>query len=195
MSISEQQHRDNAARLEGLTASAAALLAQGAAALQRQQALPAEQALRAALIQAPEHPEVLRLLAMALRLQDRNADALALLQRAAALRPNDALIQNGLGTALDACAEGEAALEAFRRACELAPEAAQLWANLGKSLGDRGRFDEAVPVLERALQLGDHHTTHLRLAYALRVLGRTDEAARSYRRLVEKNPADGAAWL
>ncbi len=195
MTSTEQHNRDNATRLEGLPASAAALLAQAAAALQKQQAQPAEQALRAALAQAPEHPEVLRLLAIALRLQNRNAEALDLLQRAAALRPDDALIQNGLGTALDACAEHDAAVVAFRRACELAPEAAQLWANLGKTLGDRGRFEEAVPVLERALQLADHHTTHLRLAYALRVLGRTDEAARSYRRMVEKNPADGAAWL
>ena len=170
-------------------------MAAGGAALQRQQWIAAEQALRAALTQAPEHPEVLRLLAIALRLQNHNAEALDLLRRAAAQRPDDALIQNGLGTALDACGEGDAAITAFRRACELAPQAAQLWSNLGKTLSERGRFEEALPVLERALQLADHHTTYLRLAYALRVLGRTEEAVHSYRRMVEKNPANGAAWL
>jgi Flp pilus assembly protein TadD len=162
----------------------------------RQQRYPqAEEALRAALAQAPDQPEVLRLLAIVLRMQSRNAEALEFSRRAAALRPDDPLIQNGLGTALDACGEGDAAIAAFRRACELAPRVAELWVNLGKTLDDRGYFADAVPVLGHALALSDHRTTRLRLAYALRVLGRTDAAAGEYRKLVERNNADGAAWL
>jgi Flp pilus assembly protein TadD len=171
------------------------LVVAGAAALQRQQWAHAEQALLAALQQVPGHPEVLRLLAIALRLQNRSAEALELSRRAAALRPDDALIQNGLGTALDACGDFDGAVTAFRRACELAPQAPELWANLGKTLGDHGRFEDAVPVLERALQLSDHGATQLRLAYALRVLGHTDAAAQRYRQLLARNPADGTAWL
>jgi Flp pilus assembly protein TadD len=171
------------------------LVVAGAAALQRQQWAHAEQALLAAMQQAPEHPEVLRLLAIALRMQNRSAEALTLTRRAVAQRPDDALIQNGFGTALDTCGDHEGAIAAFRRACELAPQSAELWANLGKALGDYGRFEDALPVLERALQLSDHSATQLRLAYALRVLGHTDAAAQRYRQLLARNPADGTAWL
>jgi tetratricopeptide (TPR) repeat protein len=178
-----------------MPAAAAELVVAGATALQQQQWAHAEQALLAALQRVPEHPEVLRLLAIALRLQNRNAEALELSQRAAAQQPHDALIQNGLGTALDACGDHDGAIAAFRHACELAPQAAELWANLGKTLGDYGRFEEAVPVLERALQLSDHSASQLRLAYALRVLGHTDAAAQRYRQLLARNPRDGTAWL
>jgi len=171
------------------------LVAAGAAALQRQQAGAAEQSLRAALAAAPGSSEVLRLLGIALRLQNRNAEALEMLRQAALQNPDDPLIQNGLGTALDAGGERDAAIAAFERACELAPGAAQLWANLGKSLGDAGRFAEAAPILERALALGEHSATRLRLAYALRVLGDIDGAALHYRELIARNPADGTALL
>jgi tetratricopeptide (TPR) repeat protein len=182
-------------RLAGMPVAAAELVAAGSVALQRQQAAQAEQTLRTALASAPEHPEILRLLAIALRLQNRNSEALELLRRAAAAAPDDPLIQNGLGTALDACGDVDAAIAAFQHGCELAPQAAPLWSNLGKSLSDRGRFEEALPVLERAAQLSGHVTILLRLAYALRVLGHTDAAAEHYRQLLAQNPANGEAWL
>ncbi len=195
MSQATTPKRNVPSRLQGMPAAARDLVVAGAAALQRQQWAHAEQALLAALQQVPDHPEVLRLLAIALRLQNRSTEALELSRRAAAQRPDDALIQNGLGTALDACGDCDGAVAAFRRACELAPQAPELWANLGKTLGDHGRFEDAVPVLERALQLSDHGATQLRLAYALRVLGHTDAAAQRYRQLLARNPADGTAWL
>jgi Tfp pilus assembly protein PilF len=171
------------------------LIAAAAAALQNQQASAAEQNLRMALAAAPGSSEVLRLLGIALRLQNRNAEALEMLRQAAALTPDDALIQNGLGTALDTDGDRDGAIAAFQRACELAPQSSQLWANLGKSLSHDGRFAEAVPALERALALADHSATRLRLAYALRVLGDIDGAAQRYRELIARNPADGTAWL
>jgi tetratricopeptide (TPR) repeat protein len=167
----------------------------GMAALQRQDAGNAERALRAALLDAPEHPEILRLLAIALRLQQRTDEALQALIRAARQWPDDALLQNGLGTARDAAGDRDGALAAFRRACELAPQSAELWANLGKTLSDHGLFEQALPVLQKALSLFDHRTTRLRLAYALRVLGHTDASAACYRELLSRNAADSAAWL
>jgi tetratricopeptide (TPR) repeat protein len=175
--------------------TAQALLAAATAALHNRQAAAAEHNLRLALQRAPEHPELLRLLALALRLQQRDGEALSLLRRAAAQRPDDALIQNGLGTALDVSGDRDGAIAAFRRACELAPQAAQLWSNLGKTLSDAGRFDEALPVLETAARMSDHGATHLRLAYALRALGRSAAAAQCYRQLLARNPANGRAWL
>ncbi|MGA9336041.1 MAG: sulfotransferase [Rudaea sp.] len=182
-------------RLAGLPPAAVRLVNSAAAALQRHQAVPAEQGLLAALAQAPDHAEVLRLLGMSLRLQNRNAEALAILQRAATQRPDDALIQNGLGSALDACGDSEGAIAAFRRASKLAPQAAQIWSNLGKSLGDHGYYEEALAVLRRAASMTDHPATQLRLAYALRVSGNIDEAAQCFRNMLAHNPSDGTAWL
>jgi Flp pilus assembly protein TadD len=182
-------------RLQGASSRAIAQAQSGMAALQRQDAGTAERALRAALLEAPQHPEILRLLAIALRLQQRTDEALQALTLAAQQWPGDALIQNGLGTARDAAGDREGALAAFRRACELAPHSAELWANLGKTLSDHGAFEEALPVLQHALSLFDHRTTRLRLAYALRVLGHTDASAASYRELLSRNAADSAAWL
>ncbi|MBS0487384.1 MAG: sulfotransferase family protein, partial [Proteobacteria bacterium] len=64
-------------------------------ALRAKQAPAAERDLRTALAEAPAHPEVQRLLAIALRMQDKNAEALALLRQAAANWPDDVMIQNG----------------------------------------------------------------------------------------------------
>lgn len=182
-------------RLQGVAAAARALAQQAMQALQQRQGAAAERHLREALRHSPDHPELLRLLAVALRLQDRSADALDVSRRAASRQPDDALIQNGLGTALTGVGRNEEAIAAFRRACELAPGSGELWANLGKSLSDHGDFEAALPALERTLALIDHRTSRLRLAYALRVLGRTDESAACYRDLLARNAADGAAWL
>jgi tetratricopeptide (TPR) repeat protein len=178
-----------------LPAATRQLVDAASAALQRRQPVSAEDTLRRALQQAPEHPEVLRLLALALRMQGRDAESLAVIRRAAASRPDDALVQNALGTALDASGDRDGAIAAFRCACELAPESPQLWANLGKTLTDAGRFEDALPVLERAVQMFDHGATHLRLAYALRVLGHTDAAAQRYRELIARDATDSTAWL
>ena len=164
-------------------------------ALRAKQPQAAERDLRAALTQAPGHPEVQRLLAMALHMQDKNAEALALLRQAAARWPDDVMVQNGLGTALDASGDRVAAIAAFRRACELAPEAAVLWINLGKTLGDYGMFEEAVPVLERVASITDHAASRIRLAHALRALGRIDDAERLLRTMLERDPADSEVWL
>ena len=182
-------------RLKGLSLPASARVDAAKSLLQQRQASAAERELRMALTVAPNHAEVLRLLGMALRLQNRNDEALQIMQRAVAQRPADPLVQNGLGTALDACGDRDAAIVAFRRACELAPQSAPLWSNFGKTLSDHGLFDEALPTLERAVALGAGDSATLRLAYALRVLGRTDEAVRIYRDLIAINPSYGQAWL
>ncbi|HZP67724.1 MAG TPA: sulfotransferase, partial [Rudaea sp.] len=172
-----------------------ASLAAGIAALKAGKPVEAERQFRAAVGAGREDAEALRLLAMALHMQRHEGEARALLERAAALKPGDPLIQNGLGTTLDASGDRAGAAAAFRRACELAPHVAEFWANLGKALHDDERFDEAVPALERAIALRYHHTSDLRLAYCLRVRGDTDAAAARYRAMIARDPADGDAWL
>ena len=187
--------QDDADRLAGLTPAGVRLVQSGVRALQAQQARDAERDLRTALAQTPAHPEVQRLLALALRAQNRHAEALDLLRRAAERRPDDVLVQNALGTALDASGERAAAIAAFRRACELAPQSAPLWANLGKTLCDYGLFEEAVPALQRVVSMTDHAASKIRQAHALRALGRIDDAERLLRTMLDRDPADSEAWL
>lgn len=165
------------------------------AALRMVSPVAVEAVLRETPALAPTYAEMLRLLAIALRMRQRNAEALPLLRQAAELQPDDALIQNSLGVALDDAGEGDAAIAAFRRACALAPHAVPIWSNLGKTLVERERFEDAVPVLEHVLQIAPHDASQLRLAHSLRVLGRTDDASARYRELIARNPADGTAWL
>ena len=186
---------EDADRLAGVPPAALPLVESGSQALRARRPDAAEGPLRAALAQAPAHPEIQRLLGVALRLQNKNAEALKLLRLAAERWPDDVLIQNGLGTALDACGEREAAIAAFRRACELAPASGALWANLGKTLGDYGHYEEAVTALEHAARLSDHSATRMRLAYALRAVGRIDDSAQCFRQMLARNPADATAWL
>lgn len=181
--------------LSSLPPAVLRLTQSGAEALRQQRAEIAERDLRAALAQSQSHPDIQRLLAIALRMQNRNVEALALSQQAAAQRPDDALIQNGLGTALDACGQREAAIAAFRRACELAPQSPELWANLGKTLGDYGLFEEAVPVLERVASMTNHPASKIRLAHALRALGRIDEAEGLLRGMLARDASDSEVWL
>ncbi|MGH8091653.1 MAG: tetratricopeptide repeat protein, partial [Rudaea sp.] len=195
MNDSPTQPASATARLSGMAPAALRLAQAGAEALRQQRPDVAEHDLRTALMQAPAHPEVERLLALALRAQGKNAEALELLRLAAQRWPADVLVQNGLGTALDACGEREAAIAAFRRACELAPQAAPVWANLGKTLCDYGLFEEAVPVLERVAAMTDHAASKIRLAHALRALGRIDDADRLLRAMLERDPADSEVWL
>lgn len=185
----------DSARLDGLAPAAANRVRSAMQALRAKQAQVAERDLRAVLAQAPTHPEVQRLLAIALRMQDNNAEALTLLRQAAASWPDDVMIQNGLGTALDASGDRVAAIAAFRRACELAPDTAVLWINLGKTLGDYGQHDEAIPVLERALRIAPHAASEIRLSHALRAVGRIDESEDRLRAMLARDPTDSEAWL
>lgn len=184
----------NDSRLAGLSGAAVAQVTSAMALLQQRDVAGAERLLKAA-DDAADHPEVLRLLGMAARLQGRNEDALHFMRRAAAQRPNDALVQNGLATALDAVGEHDAALDAFRRAYELAPDSPQLAMNYGRTLFDRGRYDEAIIPLETAVARHASNDARHRLAYALRVVGDTSRARHQYRELASHNPDDAEAWL
>ena len=64
----------------------------------------------------------------------------------------------------------------------------------GMSLYAQGRFADAVAAYRAALEAGDDPITRTNLANALKALGRIDEAAEQYRRVLAANPRDGVAW-
>jgi tetratricopeptide (TPR) repeat protein len=182
-------------RLAGLSAEAVRLLECAGQFLDRRDRVAAETALAGARALAPEHPEVLRLSAVALVLGGRAADAVAALRRALSARPDDPLLHNNLGSALAAAGDAENAIDAFRRACELAPTLSAAWYNLGKTLKLRGESAAAHEALERALELAPRHVG-ARIVYAdnLKALGRIDDAASAYRQALAIDPGAAHAW-
>jgi uncharacterized protein HemY len=75
-----------------------------------------------------------------------------------------------------ASADYAAAATLLRRGLTLDPNAADVHRDLGLVLSRAGQFNEAAPVLERAIQLDDTAEAHQLLAEAYRALGRPDEA-------------------
>ena len=197
MSPSMQQSANAAtsARQHGLSTSAANLLAEAGRLLEQADTAAAEAILEQANSLCPDHPEVLRLFAVGRILQGRPAEAIALLRRALAARPEDALLYNNLGSALRANGEMNDSIAAFQNACRLAPTLAAAWFNLGKTQKLLACTEDAHASLERAITLAPGHIT-ARIVYAdnLKALGRIDEAANAYRAAVKHRPRSAQAW-
>jgi tetratricopeptide (TPR) repeat protein len=182
-------------RRSGLSAEVSRLLDLAGPHLDRRDAKSAAPLIAGALALAPDHPEVLRLAAVAAVLDGRPAQAVAALRHALASRPDDALLHNNLGSALAAAGDTDGAIEAFRRASSLAPALAASWYNLGKTLKARGDSDEAHEALARALALAPEHVA-ARIVQGdnLKALGRIDEAAAAYRAAIDRDALAAHAW-
>lgn len=181
--------------MAGLPPKAIPLLHAAARAI-RDGAVPqAMRCLDDALALAPEHPEALRLYGILYNRMQRHDQAHAVLQRALAQRPGDALIFNDLGSALSGIGETAAAFDAWRRACALAPDYATAWFNLGRNLLLEGTTEQAVDALERTLALDPRILpAQILLGDALVHLGRFDDADARYREALRLHPACGDAW-
>lgn len=179
-----------------LPAVATVALIRAKDALRRGDGVAAERDLAGALALAPRNAEIQRLLGSALAVQGRYAEAVTFLCEAIALQPDDALAHNSLGNVLGRLGDKAGAAAAFARACELAPGLAPLWYNHAKALCENLQNEEALPVLDRAVQLapGDPRVRFLR-ANTLRVTGRTRQAAAVYRQILRDLPTSAEAWL
>ncbi|HET7923767.1 MAG TPA: tetratricopeptide repeat protein, partial [Rhodanobacteraceae bacterium] len=183
------------ARLGDLPLRAQRLLRDARRALDARDVRQADALLQRGQSWAGDHPEYLRLLAIARQLQSRPAEAVAALRRALEQRPGDALLLMNLGTALRGTGDLDAAVVALRRACDLAPDLAAGWYNLGRTLGQSGRSGEAHEAYERALRADPNHVrARIGLADTLRTFGRIDDAAKEYRSVLGK-PGSIQAWL
>ncbi|MGH8173885.1 MAG: sulfotransferase [Rhodanobacteraceae bacterium] len=155
----------------------------------------ADRTLQEALLLAPEHPELLRLRAVTLHVQQRYAEAVALLRRAAVLRPEDALIYNNLGSALGESGDLEGAMDAFRQATRATPDLAASWFNLGKAFDTLLRSEDAEAAFARAIELDPtHQAARVLHANVLKTQGRLDDAAAGFRQALAAKPDDAEAW-
>ncbi len=183
-------------RLDGLSTSAARRLVTAAQALNMGRVVDAEQRLQGLLAVYPDHPEVLRMWAGLQSLRGDIYGALAIMERAIALRPNDAAYWSSFGSALIEAARYDEAIDALRHACELDPTYTTAWYNLGLAYIRCMRVDEASAALRRAVSQAPDLEVNARviLGNMFRAEGRNDEAIAEYRATIKQQAHAGNAW-
>lgn len=133
--------------------------------------------------------------------QDR-ATALAAIDRAVELAPNDPSVVRTLGNVSTYCGQHRRALDSFRRAVQIAPFDFHSWGRLGRTLaysGDPDELSEGHAILDRILAAAPNHPmvpywfSFKANAYARE--DRHDEAVRFARMSVEAQPGYAGAWL
>jgi tetratricopeptide (TPR) repeat protein len=144
---------------------------------------------RQILSEHPNHSEAFGLLGKALFSLGRTEEAIAALQRAAALRPDQPDLHNNLGVALNHAHRYAEAMEAFGKALALRPQEAEICNNMGICLQGLGRYAEAAEFHSRAAALRPAY----REAYFHRGRARTamemyPQALEDYHRVVELSP-------
>lgn len=131
------------------------------------------------------HADALCLLAIVEHRTGHSDEALALIRRALALRP-DRIAWSVLGSILKAGRRYDEAEFACRQALELSPERAEILQDLALVLAETGRSAEAEALYRRALELEpDFAEAHNNLGALLKQAGRLAEAEAAYRRALE----------
>jgi len=156
----------------------------------------AEDRLRRALLLEPDHPVVQARLATLLNtlqneqpLPDRPDEILLLAQSALDSDPENVEAWVALGN--DAIDRGDldAAMTAADRAAEIAPEKPAGFTLRGRALIALERIDEGLADLHQAVAMaGTDIEARLELAYSLWELGRNNEAAGEYEKVLRYNP-------
>ena len=140
-------------------------------------------------VRYPGHGFSQKILGVLYRKMGQIADALASMQRAVGLLPDDAEAHANLGNTLLALSRPEEAEFCYRRALELKADYAEVYSNLGNALKEQGRTDEAETSLRRALAIRPNLTeAQHNLANALQDKGELDDAADCYRRVLALVP-------
>ena len=149
----------------------------------------AERGYRAILQRAPRHADSLNLLGV-IALQTGNVDsALALVQRAVALRPDAPVCRNNLGQILERLGRDDEAALCYQAAIELDAAYAEAHNNLGFLRARQDRLADAEALYRKAIELdrtfAEPHTNRGNL---LKDRGEIDAAISSYRRAVALRP-------
>jgi tetratricopeptide (TPR) repeat protein len=149
----------------------------------------AESQARALLQVQPAAGMLWKILSVALLRQGK--DALAALQRAAELLPQDAEAHANLGSELTTRGEWEAALVSLRRSLAIEPRNPLALIDAADTERALGRARAAVPLYERALELDPRSPAgHNNLANAFLELNEPAAAVRCYRQALALRPDD-----
>jgi tetratricopeptide (TPR) repeat protein len=144
---------------------------------------------QAMVMRFPLHGFSWTVLGTVLMLLGRREEALAPIQKAAALSPANYDAHNNLGMTLRDFGRLDEAEASFRHALLIKPGNAEIHNNLGITLLDMGRFDEAKDCFHHALQLKPGYAeAHNNLGITFLDMGRLDEAEACYRRALQLSP-------
>lgn len=133
-------------------------------------------------------------LGVSLQMQGKNA--LAALQKATELSPDDADAHNSLSIALKEHGQLDGAVASCRRALKIKPDFAEAHSNLGNALRGLKQFIEATASYRRALEIKpDYAEAHNNLGVTLKDLGQFDSAVASCRRALEIKPDYADAYI
>jgi tetratricopeptide (TPR) repeat protein len=186
---------NSSSRLEGLPAAALDALRQSSRASERRDLAGALNWAREAARLAPDHPETLRRLALMLVAGGPSPDAIALIERAVAQRPQDALLANAQAIVLSRNGRSGDAIEALARAYALQPDSVEIAYGFGRACAVQGDAARARPVLERIVAAApDHRDARATLAMVAGQMGDTDVAIAEYRELLRRQPDDVRVW-
>jgi predicted O-linked N-acetylglucosamine transferase (SPINDLY family) len=149
----------------------------------------AERGYREVLQRQPDHADSLHLLGV-IALQTGNLPAaLALVQRAVALRPDAAVCRNSLGQVLERLGRDDEAGRCYEAAIELDPGYAEAHNNLGYVHARQDRPTEAESLYRKAIDLDpDYAEPHTNLGNLFKDRGELDAAIAHYRRAIELRP-------
>jgi protein O-GlcNAc transferase len=144
---------------------------------QRGQNAEAEQIYRGILERIPDQPDALHLMGVLAGQQDRSEDAVELIGRAIAARPNLAPFHCNLGNALVAVGRIDDAIAAFEKSIALDPRYFPAHYTLAIALESLGRTDEAIAEYRRAIELNPQSVqAHNNLGIVLCATGKWDES-------------------
>jgi predicted O-linked N-acetylglucosamine transferase (SPINDLY family) len=149
----------------------------------------AERGYRQILHRLPDHPDSLHLLGV-IALQSGNTEAaLALVERAVALRPDGAVYRNNLGQVLERLGRHDEAARAYESAIRLDPAEAEAVNNLGHLLHRQDRLAAAEAHYRDAIRINPGYAEpHTNLGNLLKDRGELDDAIAAYRRAIALRP-------
>jgi Flp pilus assembly protein TadD len=183
-------------RLDGLPPRLVADVKSVEQALERGEAADGLRRIDALLRVAPEHPELLRLRAVALLQSGNIAQAVEVYRQACAKWPRDALIVCQLGAALAQAGDMVGAESAFRESIALDPQLVDGWYNLGHALDARTDTAGASQAFERVLAVRpDHLPARIQHAEMLKMLGRLEQAESELREVLARDRDSVSAWV
>lgn len=143
----------------------------------------------------PEDISALGLLATVAEQEDREDEALRLMERVVELAPGFMPGQHQLLSYLRHSGNSEAALRQSFTLIERAPNQPRYLALHAGLMVSANRFAEAIKVYEACFARYEGGVQDwMQYALALKTLGHQDEAIRSYRTAIARAPGHGAAW-
>lgn len=149
----------------------------------------AAEACLALLAADPGRADALKILSGVRFMEGRLDEALATLQRAAAIDGNDPRVHANLGSILMRMNRGDEAIACFQRAIALDPNYAEAHYNMGATLSALERFEEALACYDKVLAIVPTHSrTLINRGAALSALNRQDEAIACYDKILASDP-------